>query len=59
MGMPAIGAEGEITLDHGSGKAGRHRLLPEREMAGALDQVLQEQVEGALLRLTDNYLGPV
>jgi hypothetical protein len=28
-------------------------------MAGALDQVLQEQVESALFRLADHYLGPV
>ena len=59
MGMAAIGAEAQIALLHGAGKAGRHRLLAEREMAGALDQVLQEQVVGALLGLAQHDLRPV
>ena len=59
MGMPAIGAKAQVAFDHGAGKAGGHRLLAERQMAGALDQVLQEQIEGALLRLTDRHLRPV
>ncbi len=49
MGMPPIGAEGEVARLHGDRKAGRHRLLAEREVAGALDQILQKEVEGALL----------
>ena len=59
MGMTAIGAERQIARLHGAGKAGRHRLLAEREMAGSLDQVLQEQVVGALLGLAEDDLGPV
>ena len=50
--MPAIGAERQVALDHRLGETGGDRLLAEREMAGALDQVLQEQVVGALLSLT-------
>ncbi len=59
MGMAAIGAETKVALDHGLGKAGGNRLLAEREMAGALDQILQEQVVGALLRLAQAHLRTV
>ena len=41
------------------GKAGRDRLLAEREVACALDEVLQEQVVGALLGLAQFELGAV
>ena len=51
--MAAIGAEGKIALAHGGGEAGGDRLLAERKMAGALDQVLQKQIVGALLGLAD------
>ncbi len=57
--VAAIGAEGEVALLHGAGKTRRDRFLAEREMAGAFDQVLQEQIEGALLRVTDCHLRPV
>ena len=49
--VAAIGAEGVVALDHGAGEARRDRLLPEREVARALHEVLQEQVVGALLGL--------
>ena len=44
VGMAAIGAEAEIALTHGRGEAGGDRLLAERQMACALDQVLQEEI---------------
>src|SRR3974377_1429891 len=46
-----IGEEREVPGLHGDGKARRHRLLAEREMARAFDEVLQEQVERPLLGL--------
>ena len=57
--VTAIGAEAQILRLHRRGEAGRDRLLPEREMAGALDEILQEQVEGALLGLADHDLQAV
>src|ERR1700684_3026454 len=42
MCMPPIGAERQVAGLHGDRKAGRHRLLAEREMAGPLHKVLQE-----------------
>ena len=51
VGMAAIGAEGVVALLHRAAEAGRDRFLPEREVAGALHEVLQEQVVGALLGL--------
>ncbi len=56
MGMAAIGAEREITRLHCLGKTGCHRFLAERKMAGSLDQVLKEQVVGALFRLSKHNL---
>ena len=53
MGVAAVGAERQVARLHGRGEAGRHRLLAEREVAGALHQVLQEQVVGPLLGLAD------
>ena len=53
VGVAAIGAERQIAGLHGDGKAGRDRFLAERQVARALDQVLQEQIEGALLGLAD------
>ncbi len=55
--MAAIGAEREVAGLHGDGEAGRDRLLPQRQMARPLDQVLQEQVERALLGLAQLELG--
>ena len=51
--MAAIGAEAEIAGLHRLGEAGGDRLLAEREMARALDQVLQEEIVGALLAVAD------
>ncbi len=59
VGMAAIGAEAQIARLHRGGEAGRHRLLTEREVTGALDQVLQKEVEGALLGLADLHLHAV
>ena len=53
VGVAAVGAEREVARLHGGGEAGGHRLLAQREVAGALHQVLQEQVVGALLGLAD------
>src|SRR5205085_10758397 len=53
VGVAPIGAEAKIARPHGGRKAGRDRFLAEREMARALDQVLQEQIERALLSLAD------
>src|SRR4029077_18204876 len=51
MRVAAVGAECVVALFHGAAEAGRDRFLPEREMARALDQILQEQVVGALFGL--------
>ena len=59
VGMAAIGAEDEVARLHGGGEAGGDRLLPEREVARALHEVLQEQVEGALLGLPQQHLQTV
>ncbi len=53
MGVAAIGAERQIARLHGGGAAGGDRLLAERQVARALHQVLQEQIEGALLGLAN------
>ncbi len=53
MGVAAIGAERKIARLHGGGAAGGDRLLAEREMARALHQVLQKQIERALLGLAN------
>ena len=59
VGVTAVGAETEVAFDHGLGKAGGNGLLTQRQVARALDQVLQEQVEGALLGLPQADLGAV
>ena len=59
VGMAAIGAERQVARLHGGREAGRHRLLAERQVARALHQVLQEQVEGALLGLPEFHLHAV
>src|SRR5262245_40826715 len=53
VSVAAIGAEGKVTRLHGGGKARRNRLLTERKMAGAFDEILQKEIEGALLALAD------
>ena len=57
--MPAVGAEGEVAGAHGGGETGRNRLLAQRQMARSLHQVLQEEIERALLALADLDLNPV
>jgi hypothetical protein len=59
MSMTTISAETEVAFDHGLGKPGGNRLLPERQMAGALDQILQEQVVGALFGFAQAHLRAV
>ncbi len=55
--MPPVGAERQVAGLHRVGKSGRDRFLAEREVARALDQVLQEQVEGALFGFAQLDLG--
>ena len=43
----------EIAGLHGGGEAGGDGLLAERQVAGAFDEILQEQIVGALLGLAD------
>ena len=57
--VAAIGAEGEVAGLHRDGEAGGDRLLAERQMARALDQVLQEEIVGALLAVADLDLQPL
>src|SRR5262245_21999608 len=59
MGMTAIRAEREITRLHCDSETGCHRFLSERQVTGSLDQVLEEQIVGALFRLPDHDLRPV
>src|SRR5262249_6025503 len=51
VGMATVGAERVVALFHGAAETCRDRLLPERQVARALHEVLQEQVVGALLSL--------
>ena len=53
VGVAAIGAERKIARFHGGGAAGGDRFLAERQMARALDQILQEQIERALFGLAN------
>ena len=53
VSVSAIGAEGFVALAHGDAKSRRDGLLPERKMARALDQVLQEEIVGALLAIAN------
>src|SRR6516164_7604038 len=57
--MAAIGAKAQISGSHGGGETGGDRLLAERQVARALDQILQEQVERALFGLANFDLGAV
>jgi hypothetical protein len=49
MRVATIGTKRQIAGLHGGGAAGGDRFLAERQMARALDQVLQKQIERALL----------
>src|SRR5579864_9770067 len=54
--VTAIGAERLVALAHRDAEARRDRLLPDRQMAGALDHVLQEEIERALLAVANFHL---
>ena len=51
--VSAVGAKRQVARLHGGGKTGGDRLLAERQVARALDEVLQKQIERALLGLAD------
>ena len=53
MRVTAIGAKGLVAFPHGHAKARSDRLLPDRQMARPLNQVLQKEVEGALFAVAD------
>ncbi len=59
VGMAAIGGEGVVVGPHRLGEAGGNRLHPQREMGGALHQVLHEEVVGAFFELPKQLLGLV
>jgi hypothetical protein len=54
-----VGAERQIACLHGAGEAGGDRLLTQRQVACALDQVLQKQIVGALFGRAYHELGAV
>ena len=56
MRVAAIGAERLVALAHRNAKPRRDRLLADRQMAGALDHVLEKEIEGALLAIADFHL---
>ena len=56
VSMAAIGAERLVALAHGDAEARRDCLLSDRQMAGALDHVLQEEIVGALLAVANFHL---
>ena len=56
MRVAAISAERLVALPHRDAEARRHGLLPDRQMAGALDHVLQEEIERALLAIANFHL---
>jgi hypothetical protein len=49
--VPAIRAKGVVIRAHSRSESGRYRFLAEREMARALNEILHEQIVGALLHL--------
>jgi hypothetical protein len=59
VGVPPVGAEGPVIRSHRHAEAGGNGLLPERKMARALDQVLQEEVVSALLAVAQLELHAV
>ena len=56
MRVAAIGAERLVALAHRDAEARRDGLLPDRQMARALDHVLQEEIERALLAIANFHL---
>ena len=59
VGVAAIGAEGIVVGSHGGAETGGDGLLADREVAGPLDQVLQEKVVGAGLEMANLELQAV
>ena len=53
MGVSAIGAKGFVTLAHGDAESCGDGLLPERKMARALDQILEEEIIGAFFAIAN------
>ena len=54
--MAAVGAKRLITLPHGNAEPRRNRLLTNRQMARALDHVLEKEIERALLAIANLHL---
>src|SRR3546814_10132077 len=59
MSMPAIRAKAEIARLHSLRAAGGNCLLTEGQMTRAFHHILQEQVEGTLLRLAQPELAAI
>ena len=57
--MTAIGAETQIARIHGGSESGGDGFLTERQMAGALHQILQKEIVGALLGFAEQHLRAV
>src|SRR2546430_4368226 len=55
VGVTAIGAEGVVVPAHGDAEPSSDRLLSEREMARALDQVLHEKIDRKSTRLNSSH----
>ena len=53
MRVAAIGAERLVALAHRDAEPRRDRLLADRQMARALDHVLQKEIEGALFAIAN------
>jgi hypothetical protein len=58
VGMAPISAEGLVALLHGDPKTRRDCLLSDRQVTGALDQVLKEKVVSSLLAVPNLDLEP-
>ena len=58
MGMAAISAEGLVALLHGDAETCSDRLLSDRQVARAFDQVLKEKVVSTLLAVPNLDLKP-
>ncbi len=50
--MPTVGAKSVVIGTHGHPETSGNRFLTESKMAGSLDQILHEQVIGALFHLS-------
>src|SRR5260370_25947002 len=59
MRVAPISAEAPVAGLHRCTESGGNRLLPNRQMAGALDQVLEKQIIGALFHHANLELATV